>query len=214
MINKYLIKKCQYDLNRLYKIKLKQLQQKPLELAAAASGRSLQHQQGQSKVTAPGGVAAKGAGGKKRLISSSSSSSSSASCANNKAAHRQETPESVAVELKGNTAAGNGSIEGEGLAPSLSGSFGSSLSLTSISNSLVEFKKLANSKQQEQESPAGAGKKSCEGSASTLSGTSGLGSALSPPVSLSDIQTTRFFKSSGQKQSQTVSDIPMNIVVR
>ena len=32
MINKYLIKKCQYDLNRLYKIKLKQLQQKPIEL--------------------------------------------------------------------------------------------------------------------------------------------------------------------------------------
>ena len=30
MINKYLIKKCQYDLNRLYKIKLRQLQQKPI----------------------------------------------------------------------------------------------------------------------------------------------------------------------------------------
>lgn len=37
MINKYLIKKCQYDLNRLYKIKLKQLQQKPIELEKSSN---------------------------------------------------------------------------------------------------------------------------------------------------------------------------------
>lgn len=50
MINKYLIKKCQYDLNRLYKIKLKQLQQKPIEFGKSEPEKQAVKTLGQQKV--------------------------------------------------------------------------------------------------------------------------------------------------------------------
>ena len=101
MINKYLIKKCQYDLNRLYKLKLRQLQKRPLELREPA-----------------------------------------------------EQPASGVHAL----------------------------SLSSISNSLVEFKRQQAGAERAPGGPASTG-----GSSST-------------PVSLSQVQTTMFFKASSQKQ--------------
>jgi ankyrin repeat protein len=120
MINKYLIKKCQYDLNRLYKIKLKQLQQKPIEIKPptnfqiGGSNSAINATTTTTSTTQSSMKNIKTA--KKRLISSSSSSSSTSSPSVIKQQQQQK-------ETSNNS---------------------STVISASISNSLIEFKKLSN----------------------------------------------------------------------
>jgi ankyrin repeat protein len=119
MINKYLIKKCQYDLNRLYKIKLKQLQQKPIEIKPptnfqiGGSNTAITATTTTTTTTQSSMKNIKTA--KKRLISSSSSSSSTSSPSVIKQQQQKETSNNSSTVIS-----------------------------ASISNSLIEFKKLSN----------------------------------------------------------------------
>jgi hypothetical protein len=147
MINKYLIKKCEYDLNRLYKTKLRALQQKPIEMKA-------------NEVASQPVKSAK-----KRLISSSSSSSpSSLVKADEDGPREEEKSESIKT--------------------------------SSITNTLMEFKKLSIDNIESGNSS----------SFSTIINQSGLSqNSKSTSISLSDIQPTLFFKSAPSKSQPTSS---------
>ena len=146
MINKYLIKKCEYDLNRLYKTKLRALQQKPIEM----------------KTNEVASQPVKSA--KKRLISSSSSSPSSLAKADEDGPKEEEKSESIKT--------------------------------SSITNTLMEFKKLSIDNIESGNSS----------SFSTIINQSGLSqNSKSTSISLSDIQPTLFFKSAPTKSQPTSS---------
>jgi len=206
MINKYLIKKCQYDLNRLYKIKLKQLQQKPIELSKCMleNKQPVSLKLDSSKQTAASCPTTVTKSAKKRLISSSSSSSSSSSTSMARSTvdqqpsldFKQFIPKLISSDTFREDNQAQQSVAH--LSTNLS-----SLS-SSISNSLSEFKKLANTEAAVVCEATNQGSSKKPESTTALS-SSIMNSALNTPVSLSDIQTTLFFKSSPQQQQSSSS---------
>ena len=205
MINKYLIKKCQFDLNRLYKSKLKQLQQRPGTDEPPTVDKANKQAAQKSKTTfsnVAGATAANAVSknAKKRFISSSSSSSSSSSFSSSKNSfstvnHGLSPPakpyqnldfkQLIAAQQDEAQAASNISMQTQ-----------------SISNSLVEFKMFSNTNQE-----VVANKSSPLAASQTLIGGGGMARPDMPPlpVSLSDIQTTLYFKPSAATTQATNS---------
>ena len=205
MINKYLIKKCQFDLNRLYKSKLKQLQQRPAadEPPTLDKANKLAPQKTKtsfSNVTSAGAAAAVSKNAKKRFISSSSSSSSSSSFSSSKnsfsAVNHGLSPPSAKpyqnLDFKQLIAAQQDETQQAA---------NQSMQTQSISNSLVEFKMFSNTNQE----AVVANKSSPLQPIQTLIGGGGMGRPEMPtlPVSLSDIQTTLYFKPSAATTQAT-----------
>lgn len=137
---------------------------------------------------------------KKRLISSSSSSSNSSGTSHTAALlHNQQLPKKDELDFQAIKEIMPKLISSDQAPqPSLSNNVNTLSS--SISNSLIEFKKLSNTAQETAE------KQHIVNEQSSILNTSGaLNNSLNTPVSLSDIQTTLFFKSSPNQQTTTTT---------